>query len=440
MAATKSTERDGVPPNDITELVNVNTTENDHDEIPEDHHTTRGQWSSQVDYLMSMIGYCVGFGNLWRFPYLCNRNGGGAFLIPFLILLVSTTLPLMYLESYLGQFSGKGTFKVWNFCPLLKGIGIGILIQLVLCLPYYQILLAWPIYYMVKSCSSVLPWTTCGNWWNTELCVEDISVFKSSFTHSSGFKNSTDVGNSNGTVNNIKDLWRNKTLAHSAVEEFYQYNVLRISSGIHEVGSIQWHILGCLFASYIIIFLCLFRGVKATGKCICLHIHSYLLQVVYVTALLPYILLTAIIIRTSMLPGAVDGMLYYMSPDFSKLLEIQVWLEACIQVFYSLGPGWGIIMTASSYNKFNEPTLRDSIILCLTSEGTSIFAGFVTFSVLGVMARRFGVPISEVVSSGPGLLFVAYPEALSYLPLPQMWSFLFFLMLLTVGLDSQASS
>ncbi|XP_046578286.1 sodium- and chloride-dependent betaine transporter-like [Haliotis rubra] len=277
---------------------------------------------------------------------------------------------------------------------------------------------------MVKSCSSVLPWTTCGNWWNTDLCVEDISTLKGHSMNSTHVLNYTDAAGFNGTGTSIAELWRNKTLSHTAVEEFYQYNVLNISSGIHEIGSIQWHIVGCLFASYVLIFLSLFRGIKASGK------------IVYVTALLPYILLVAIFIRTCSLPGAVDGILYYLKPDFSKLLTGQVWVEACIQVFYSLGPGWGIIMTASSYNKFREPTLRDSIILCTVSEGTSIFAGFVTFAILGVMAERVGVPISEVVSSGPGLGFVAYPEALSHLPLPQLWSFLFFLMLLAVGLDS----
>ncbi|XP_046570767.1 sodium- and chloride-dependent creatine transporter 1-like, partial [Haliotis rubra] len=301
-----------------------------------DPKSTRGQWSSRLDYIMSMIGYCVGFGNLWRFPYICNRNGGGAFLIPFIIFLIITGLPMFYLEAALGQFSGKGAVQVWNFCPLLKGIGIGCIVQVAICLPYYNILLAWPIYYLVRSCTTVLPWTTCGNWWNTDLCVEDISLLRNMSTNSSAV---------NGTDTNTAALWRNTTLAHTAVEEFYQ-------------------------------------------------------SIVYVTALLPYILLTTILIRCLMLPGSSDGIAYYMKPDFRRLLDIQVWKEACLQVFYNLGPGWGIVVTTSSYNKFTEPTLRDSIILCVASEGTSIFAGFVTFSILGVMAERVGVSVTEVVSSG----------------------------------------
>ncbi|XP_048246078.1 sodium- and chloride-dependent glycine transporter 1-like [Haliotis rufescens] len=374
----------------------------------------RAKWNSRLEYILSLVGFCVGFGNLWRFPYICNRNGGGAFLLPFLLCLLIIGFPVFFLEVSLSQFSGRGTPRVWSFCPMFKGVGVGALVMYVICIPYYNILLAWPIYYMVKSCSSILPWTTCDNSWNTDLCVEDVRniTFSSNMT----------AQNDNMTVS---QRWDNVTLAHTAAEEFWQYNVLSVSRGLEEVGSVQWHIVGCLFASYVIIFVCMIRGVKSVGKA------------VYVTAIVPYILLIIIFISTLMQPGAGSGLLYFVTPDFGKLLDVQVWLEAFLQVMYSLGLGWGTIGTASSYNKFHEPCLKDAIIVSTISEGTSIFAGLVTFAILGVMSEKTGVHISKVVSSGPGLGFVAYPEALVQLPVPQLWSFLFFLMLLTVGLDSQ---
>ncbi|XP_063956360.1 sodium- and chloride-dependent glycine transporter 1-like [Lytechinus pictus] len=114
-----------------------------------------------------------------------------------------------------------------------------------------------------------------------------------------------------------------------------------------------------------------------------------------------------------------------------------VWLSAANQVFLSYGAGWGGILTLASYNKFNRNCLRDALIIVCSGSITSILAGFVIFSVLGYMAHETGANIEDVVSSGPGLAFVAYPEALSRLPLPQLWAFLFFFMLITLGLDSE---
>ncbi|KAK3105595.1 hypothetical protein FSP39_001378 [Pinctada imbricata] len=115
---------------------------------------------------------------------------------------------------------------------------------------------------------------------------------------------------------------------------------------------------------------------------------------------------------------------------------LQVWMEAAIQIFYSSGIIWGALITFSSFNKFHNNCLRDSILLICMGEGTSIFGGFVVFSILGYMAHKVNVPVEDVVKSGPGLGYIAYPEALMELPLPNLWGVLFFLMLYTLALDA----
>ena len=81
----------------------------------------RGNWGHKLDFLLSCVGYAVGLGNLWRFPYLCMRNGGGAFLIPYFIFLLLCGIPLYFLELAFGQFASCSPLTIWSVCPLFKG-------------------------------------------------------------------------------------------------------------------------------------------------------------------------------------------------------------------------------------------------------------------------------------------------------------------------------
>ncbi|KAM4027675.1 sodium-dependent neutral amino acid transporter B(0)AT1 isoform 2-T2 [Anomaloglossus baeobatrachus] len=85
----------------------------------------RPQWDNKAQYMLTCIGFCVGLGNVWRFPYLCQSHGGGAFMIPFLILLVFEGIPLLHLEFAIGQRLRKGSVGVWSSIhPTLKGVGL----------------------------------------------------------------------------------------------------------------------------------------------------------------------------------------------------------------------------------------------------------------------------------------------------------------------------
>ncbi|XP_062616935.1 sodium- and chloride-dependent glycine transporter 2-like [Saccostrea cucullata] len=372
----------------------------------------RGRWGAKLDYMLSMVGYCVGLGNIWRFPYLCMRNGGGAFLIPFLFFLLACGLPLYFLEVSLGQFTGKGCFHVWEACPLFKGIGVGMFLVLFVITLYYNIINTWTLYYMGSSFFNPLPWSSCDQEWNTQDCIRslpeatyNITLYNASFTRAT----------SNYSIESVA-LNTTRGTGTTSEEQFWFYRVLDLSDGLHEIGSLNWRLLLCFIVAWIVVCLCLIKGVKSLGK------------VVYVTATLPYLLLTVILIKGLTLPGATDGILFYIKPDFKKL--------ANVQLFY-IGTTNSPLITMASYNKFHNNCYRDSIILTLISEGTSIFGGFAIFTIVGYMAHTAGKPVEDVVQAGPGLAFLVYPEALSQLPFPNLWGVVFFMMLFTVGLDSQ---
>ncbi|CAL4097100.1 unnamed protein product, partial [Meganyctiphanes norvegica] len=194
--------------------------------------------------------------------------------------------------------------------------------------------------------------------------------------------------------------------------------------GLNDVGPIKGSLAICLVTVFVLVYFSLWKGVKSSGKA------------VWVTAILPYIVLFILLIRGITLPGATDGMIYYLTPRFEMLHNPKVWVDAATQIFFSLGPGFGTLLALSSYNKFHNNCYRDAIFTATINCLTSFLAGFVIFSVLGYMAHVQGKHISQVGEEGPGLVFTVYPEAIATMTGSVFWSIIFFLMLITLGLDS----
>lgn len=394
----------------------------------------RETWGNKIEFILTCVGYCVGLGNVWRFPYLAFKNGGGAFLIPYFIMLLLCGMPLFLMELALGQYFRFGPVSTWNIaCPIAKGIGFAMIAVAFLCTVYYNVIVAWVLYYMYASMRKEVPWKYCNNEWNTNRCVQGTrKEFEWSCPPSNNTSNITNTINftsvattaSSGIINTTL-CNKTKLLLKSPSEEYWERHVLQITDELGESGTIRPELFVCLILAWGLVFLCLFKGIKSSGK------------VVYFTATFPYIVMFILLVRGAMLDGASLGVEYYLKPDFSKLANAEVWVAAATQIFYSLGIGFGSLIAFGSYNKFNNNVVRDAVALSLVNCFTSVFAGLVVFCVLGNMAYKTGMDIELVATSGPGLVFVVYPEGLSNMPISPLWGILFFFMILTIGLDTQ---
>lgn len=381
------------------------------DEEKEEVREERETWSGRLDFLVSCVGFAVGLGNVWRFPYLCYKNGGGAFLIPYVIFVALSGIPIFLLEISLGQFMKQGGIGMWNLCPLMKGIGYSSTVIVFYCNCYYIMVLTWAMYYFYRSLTDVLPWGSCNNVWNTPQCVDNTNITAATNLL---LNKSISVPGFNSSVH-----------YKSSVDEFWEREVLQISKGITEVGSIRLELAICLFLAWFICYICICKGIKTTGK------------IVYFTALFPYLVLLTFVVRGLTLPGSIEGVKYYLTPNFTKLQESQVWVDAGTQVFFSYAVGLGALPALGSYNKYHNNCIRDSAIIALVNSFTSFLAGFVVFSFLGFMSNERKIPIKSIATSGPGLAFIVYPKAVTSMPIAPFWSCLFFFMIFLLGLDSQ---
>lgn len=406
----------------------------------ETNENERPKWDNKIQYLLTCIGFAVGLGNVWRFPYLCQIYGGGAFLIPYLLALVFEGLPLLYLELAIGQRLRLGSTGVWNsISPLLGGVGIASLIVSFLVGLFYNTILAWVLWYFFHSFQQPLPWANC-------------------------------------PLNDDRTGYNEECEKSTSVNYFWYRETLNITSTIEENGNIQWTMVVCLASAWCIVFICFIKGIQSMGKA------------VYVTATFPYLVLTIFLIRALTLPGSVDGIKYLFTPDWNVLMKPQVWLDAATQIFFSLSVAFGGLIAFSSFNDEKNNCERDAVLVGVINSATSLYASIPIFSILGFKAtsafnncqddniltltNHFDIPEKNITydnynewfnylnttypdsissldlrtcdlqkfldqsASGTGLAFIVFTEAVIEMPGSQVWAVLFFVMLFSLGLSS----
>ncbi|KAK8399193.1 hypothetical protein O3P69_003363 [Scylla paramamosain] len=355
-------------------------------------------------------------------------------------------IPVFFMELSIGQYVSLGpTVLFYKLAPIFSGLGWAMVILAYFTSIYYNVILGWSFFYLIFSFYSMLPWSHCDNDFNSPGCYyeEGAALCRNQslffFNHSClsledycGLEdllpfNETHCQNSaNTSLTPIEKV----VTRISASEDFFRNRMLRVTGSTWEdMGDMQWELVGLMALSCVIVGICLSRGIKTTGN------------IVYFTAIFPYAVMFILFIRGITLEGAYKGLEFYiLKPNMTRLTEVEVWCEAAVQIFFSTGICFGSLITLSSYNKFTNNCMRDAFVVTITNCSTSVFFGVVIFSVLGFLANEMGVNVNEVAASGSGLAFVVYPAAISLMPIPQLWSVLFFLMLINIGFGTQFES
>jgi len=323
---------------------------------PKSAPRARDSWSGQTGFLLAAIGSAIGLGNIWRFPGVSYSNGGGAFLVPYLVALIFVGIPMLWLDYAVGhKFRGSPPWA------LRKIIGGGEFIgwfQTFVCfviMVYYGAVLAWGVQYTIYS---------------------------------------------------VNEAWG------ADPTTFFLESFLEKVPGDTFSWAPAWAVMIPLALVWVLVLSLplLVPPAPARG------------------------------VRALFLPGAVEGLNAFFTPNWSALADPKVWLAAFAQIFYSLSVGFGIMLTYASYLKPKSNLTGTALVAGFANSSFEILAGIGVFSAIGFMAHQGGVSVSEVEGlTGPILSFVTFPKIISMMPGGPLFGVLFFSSLVLAGVTSLLS-
>ncbi|XP_020859460.1 orphan sodium- and chloride-dependent neurotransmitter transporter NTT5 [Phascolarctos cinereus] len=404
-------------------------------------------WSSKMEYVMAQVGFGVGLGAVWRFPSLYHQNGGGAFLLLYVLLLFTLGIPLVFMEMALGQ---KVRIGVWTkIHPQLWGMGLACSLVCFLVSVSYNMFIAWSIFYLSNSFQYPLPWNQCPASMNTSIPDPECARTSPSIY-----------------------FWYSQTL--------------EVTSSIDNSGGIVWSLSVCLLVVWLLIIFISIRGRKTKGK------------MLYLSMMVPYAILSCLLIQSYMLEGSIYGLRHLVTTKISAMVSPLLWKQAGMQVFYNMGLGFGSSVILSSYADKSKSCVQDVFIVVLFNLAFCLMASQVVFNVLGFRAtittrecsyrsswglqqlikmgklpqeasppqellkksikaytmwlNKFDSDLRKKIlehvsdyrleeqfmhyTGGPGLVFMAFAEAIAKFPGSSLWSIVFFLMLINLGLNT----
>ncbi|MGL6153568.1 sodium-dependent transporter [Cetobacterium sp. SF1] len=314
---------------------------------------SRGQWNSTFGFVMAAAGSAIGLGNLWKFPYLAGKNGGGAFVILYLSLIVIVGFCLVLAEMSVGrkgQSDAYGSFKKINEkCGFIGMIGV---VTSFIILSYYSVIGGWILKYIGSYFAG---------------------------------------GISGGESSN--------------------YFVSLISSPLEPL---VYH-LGFMMITALIVLGGVEKGIERASK--------FMMPTLF-------ILLIFVGIRSVTLPGATEGIKFFLKPDFSKI-TMGTFIAALGQVFFSLSLGMGVMVTYGSYLKKDGNMPKDSLTIPFIDTIIAMLAGFAILPAVFALGFEPG--------QGPGLMFVTLPAVFDKMPWGNFFGGMFFVLVFFAAVTSSIS-
>ena len=319
----------------------------------------RGYWGSGLGFVLAVVGSAIGLGNIWRFPTEVGENGGGAFVLVYVIATFLIGVPVMLAELALGRKTQRNPVGAFRSLAPKSGWGLagglGVLTGLII-LSFYSVVAGWTLKYTWIAITGSLHGAT----------PETISATFTNF---------------------IRDPW-----AVLTCHLLFMVITIRIV-----LGGVQ-------------------RGIERAAK-----------------ILMPVLfgLLLLLVVRSLTLPGASEGLSFYLKPDFGKLDSVVV-LKAVSQAFFSLSLGIGAIITYGSYLSPKHDLVSSALTV-------SFFDFFIAFLAgLAIFPALFSVP-GLTPDAGPGLIFVVLPNIFNAIPLGNLFGAAFFILLAIAALTSAIS-
>lgn len=340
----------------------------------------RENWQSRKGFIFAAAGAAIGLGNLWRFPFQAYKNGGGAFLLPYFVALITCAIPLMIMEYAYGRKIRGGSVKA--FAELKKKLEVIGWIQVmvpIVVMTYYSTIIAVSVVFMVYS-----------------------------------------LGHAFGMVNWLSDPGPIMGMVTGSAK-----NALDLGAGISIYILIA--VVGVWLCNWLIVKKGISGGIEKMSM--------------FFTPML-MVLMVIFMINAVRLNGASIGLDALFKPDFSKIANPSIWVSAYAQVFFSTTLAVGVMIAYGSYLDDKADVVNSAIITVFANSSFDIIAGVLVFSTLGFLVKSMGVEFTSF-GTGAGVAFIAFPIAISTMStnvvIQGLLGFVFFFCLFIAGLSSSIS-